>query len=185
MGEFIIINHIKLRNYSAIYALSSKKADVLLLQSVRGNHLWPSFHIMREPLSKYHQSLSLSNLQLFNVIICSVPAMMSYQVRKNSPIEGKLNTNIRRLIESGLTDFYTNQCVFLIQLSGAITSRKLNLFNVEFDNRITMEHLRKPCVLFIAVSMIAILIFVIEAGYFYKNKEFNGPRSDDSMPSKG
>lgn len=51
---------------------------------------------------------------------------MAYQVSTNLPIEEKLNSRLRALIESGLMNYYHEKSSFLIQLSSALSEYKLN-----------------------------------------------------------
>lgn len=92
--------------------------------------------------------------------------MMSYQVAKNLPIENKLNTIIQRLLESGLTNFYLNKCMFLIRLSGIITSQ-IQGTNMQHSNAsgITMNNFQSFCIFYMIAMFIAVLTFIGELLY--------------------
>lgn len=97
---------------------------------------------------------------------------MSYQIAKNSPIESKLNVIIRRIIESGLMDYFACKSVFLIESLIAIKAHAAGGSGGEYftAHGITMEHMGRLFQIFAFVMFGTIIIFAIEIAYFKKIK---------------
>lgn len=97
---------------------------------------------------------------------------MSYEITKYSPIENKLNAILRRIIESGLQDYFGRQSIFLIEMTIAIKAHAAGVVDGEYSTThgITMEHMGRLCQMFAFVMFGSVGVFAVEIIYFYKLK---------------
>lgn len=99
---------------------------------------------------------------------------MSYQVKKNSPIEERVDSVIQAFIEAGLTKSLLAYAKHLFQLSSSIANR--NSSDVLSKQRIglfTMNAFSSILSLYFAVLFIAVLVFIGEIVYVKKSKIIN------------
>lgn len=99
---------------------------------------------------------------------------MSYQVKKNSPIEERLDNVIQTFIEAGLTKSLLVYAKHLFELSSSIANR--NSTEVLVKQRIglfTITHISSILSVYFAVLCIAVLVFIGEIVYVKKSEIIN------------
>lgn len=101
---------------------------------------------------------------------------MAYQVTTNLPIEDKLNSKLRILMESGLLNFYHDNSVFLIQLSAEMSEHKQRDSNEvgQYQNSplLTISPFLSIMAVYFTILTLWCTVFIMEIIYFRHTNKF-------------
>lgn len=108
------------RNFSTAYAISKMKAEMLLNSPELKENGISVYHVVKEIFGKIFSHRGVSIVHSEFVLRFSVPALMSFQVATDSPLELRLTIFMQTLIESGyLEQFKANSLNLIRQVTKA------------------------------------------------------------------
>lgn len=162
------------RNFNCAYAVSKMKTKIMLNTPELKRHGVSAFHIMDDIFGNNKQFLFFFEIK-WKFILFPVPALMSFEVATNSPLEARFTSLVRILIESGYMQRCEAKALELIRTMAMTNLSQADAMEAPDDTTFSSFSSDKILPYFVVFNIglfVAFLIFIAEIMYdrYVRNK---------------